>query len=120
MTLVAPIELAHSAGGSNTSFVMPSNLSPGNYILYAYIQYPNGVTGVFSNLATVIDSKSFNKQGFDFRPICNALQLALYLSCDELVNSDGSPTPLGSDTIKCILSGFAIGGIAFQQYFHQE
>jgi hypothetical protein len=53
MTLVAPIELAHSAGGSNASFVMPSNIPPGNYILYAYIQYPNGITGVFSNLATV-------------------------------------------------------------------
>ncbi len=53
MTLVAQIELAHSASGSNTSFVMPSNLPPGNYILYAYLQYPNGITGVFSNLATV-------------------------------------------------------------------
>jgi hypothetical protein len=53
MTLVAPIELAHSAGGNNASFVMPSNIPPGNYILYAYIQYPNGITGVFSNLATV-------------------------------------------------------------------
>ena len=53
MTLVAPIELAHSAGGSNTSFVVPSNLQPGNYIVYAYLQYPNGITGVDSNLATV-------------------------------------------------------------------
>jgi hypothetical protein len=53
MTLGAPIDLGHYASGSNSDFVMPSNLQPGNYILYAYLQYPNGVTGVFSNLATV-------------------------------------------------------------------
>jgi hypothetical protein len=53
MTLGAPIDLGHYASGSNSGFVMPSNLPPGNYILYAYLQYPNGVTGVFSNLATV-------------------------------------------------------------------
>jgi hypothetical protein len=54
MTLGAPVDLSHYASGSNNSgFVMPSNLPPGNYILYAYLQYPNGITGVFSNLATV-------------------------------------------------------------------
>lgn len=54
MTLGAPVDLSHYASGSNNSgFVMPSNLPSGNYILYAYLQYPNGITGVFSNLATV-------------------------------------------------------------------
>ncbi len=47
----------------------------------------------------------------DFRLICNTLQIALYHSCSELVNPDGSLTPLGQDTVKCTLSGLAIGGI---------
>jgi hypothetical protein len=53
-----------------------------------------------------------NGQGTDFRPICNTLQIALYHSCSELVNPDGSLTPVGQDTVKCTLSGLAIGGIA--------
>ncbi|MDQ6724440.1 MAG: hypothetical protein M3Z01_09295 [Thermoproteota archaeon] len=63
MTLGAPIDLAHS-GGAASGFIMPSNLTPGNYILYAYLQYPDGITGVFSNLATVTGgSNSSNGQG---------------------------------------------------------
>ena len=53
-----------------------------------------------------------NGQGLDFGPICNTLQIAFYHSCSELVNPDGSLTSLGSDTVKCTLSGAAIGGIA--------
>lgn len=59
MSLGAPIDLAHSGGGSN-GFIMPSNLPSGNYILYVYIQYPYGITGVFSNLATVAGSNNNN------------------------------------------------------------
>jgi|SRR3954452_10767264 hypothetical protein len=53
-----------------------------------------------------------NGQGTDFRPICNTLQIALYHSCSELVNPDGSLTSVGQVTVKCTLSGAAIGGIA--------
>jgi hypothetical protein len=53
-----------------------------------------------------------NGQKLDFGPICNTLQIAFYHSCNELVNPDGSLTSLGSDTVKCTLSGAAIGGIA--------
>ena len=45
-------------------------------------------------------------------PICNILQIALYYSCDELVNPDGSLTLLGQTTVKCIVSGATIGGLA--------
>jgi hypothetical protein len=53
-----------------------------------------------------------NGQGTDFRPICNTLQIALYHSCSELVNPDGSLISVGQETVKCTLSGAAIGGIA--------
>lgn len=52
MTLGTPITLGNYAPGAS-GFIMPSNLPPGNYILYIYLQYPEGITGVFSNLATV-------------------------------------------------------------------
>lgn len=48
----------------------------------------------------------------DFRPLCNLLQVALSNSCDDLVNSDGSLTSLGKDTMWCTLNGAVIGGIA--------
>lgn len=52
MTLGTPITLGNYAP-SASGFIMPSNLPPGNYILYVYLQYPEGIAGVFSNLATV-------------------------------------------------------------------
>jgi hypothetical protein len=39
---------------------VPSNLKYGNYILYVYLQYPYGITGVFSNAATVIGLNNNN------------------------------------------------------------
>ena len=53
-----------------------------------------------------------NGQGTDFGPICNLLQVALSNSCSDLVNSDGSLTDLGKDTVGCILGGATIGGAA--------
>ena len=52
MTLGAPHVIGNYAPGA-AGFIMPSNLPTGNYILYVYLQYPNGITGVFSNLITV-------------------------------------------------------------------
>lgn len=54
MTLGGQIEIAYFDGGKGGVFVIPPNLIPGKYILYTYIQYPYGITGVFSNLATMI------------------------------------------------------------------
>jgi hypothetical protein len=48
----------------------------------------------------------------DFRPLCNLLQVALSNPCDDLVNSDGSLTGLGKNTVWCTLNGAVIGGIA--------
>ncbi len=59
MSLGTQIDLAHSGGGPS-GFIMPSNLPSGNYILYVYIQYPDGITGVFSGLATVAGSSNSN------------------------------------------------------------
>jgi len=67
MTLGKPIYIGHygigavNATGSSesnsstvkSSFTIPTNLKSGNYILYVYLQYPYGITGVFSNAATV-------------------------------------------------------------------
>src|SRR6476646_9246072 len=67
MTLGKPIDMGHYstavAGGGegqeggnsniNSSFIVPTNLKSGNYILYIYLQYPYGITGVFSNAATI-------------------------------------------------------------------
>lgn len=55
---------------------------------------------------------SLSTQGSDFGPICNTLQIALYPSCSELVNPDGSLTYQGRSTVWCIVNGAAIGGIA--------
>ena len=74
MTLGKPIDIGHygavdigdgygakesnsgdsiNSNSNNKSFIMPTNLKSGNYILYVYLQYPYGITGVFSNAATV-------------------------------------------------------------------
>jgi len=67
MTLGKPIDMGHystavASGGEgqeggnskiNSSFIVPTNLKSGNYILYIYLQYPYGITGVFSNAATI-------------------------------------------------------------------
>jgi hypothetical protein len=69
MTLGKPIDIGHygavdvgdggakesnsSSSNNNKSFIIPTNLKSGNYILYVYLQYPYGITGVFSNAATV-------------------------------------------------------------------
>jgi hypothetical protein len=69
MALGKPIDIGHydavdvgdggskesnsSSSSSSSSFIMPTNLKSGNYILYVYLQYPYGITGVFSNAATV-------------------------------------------------------------------
>ena len=57
-------------------------------------------------------SSSSNTQGADFGPICNTLQIALYPSCSDLVNPDGSLTYQGRGAVWCIINGAAIGGIA--------
>ena len=44
---------ATALGNKDNSFTVPSNLTSGNYILYAYLHYPNGITGVFSNIASI-------------------------------------------------------------------
>jgi hypothetical protein len=52
------IDLAHYIAEqgeekSNINFIMPKQFQAGNYILYVYLQYPYGITGVFSNAATL-------------------------------------------------------------------
>ncbi len=59
MTLGAPLVIGNYAPGA-AGFIMPSNLPTGNYILYVYLQYPNGITGVFSNLTTVVKGASIS------------------------------------------------------------
>jgi hypothetical protein len=41
-------------------FTMPTNIVPGKYVLYLYLYYPDGITGVFSNIATVTNSDENN------------------------------------------------------------
>ena len=67
MALGKPIYIGHYSttvagwgggqeGGNNninSSFIVPTNLKSGNYIFYVYLQYPYGITGVFSNAATI-------------------------------------------------------------------
>lgn len=53
MTLGGQIGIAQFGGGKGGSFIIPHNVTPVNYILYVYIQYPNGTTGVFSNIIMV-------------------------------------------------------------------
>lgn len=45
-----------------------------------------------------------NETALDFAPICNLLQMGLYHSCSELVNSNGDLTVLGDTTVKCIIT----------------
>lgn len=53
MTLGSLVDLGNQAIGSN-GFILPANITPGNYIMYVYLQYPHGITGVFSNFVTII------------------------------------------------------------------
>lgn len=53
MTLGGQTDIAHFVRGKGGNFVIPSNMAPGKYILYTYLQYPYGITGVFSNFATI-------------------------------------------------------------------
>ena len=53
MTLGGQTDIANFSGGKGGAFVIPSTIAPGNYILYTYIHYPYGITGVFSNYATI-------------------------------------------------------------------
>lgn len=46
--------IANFIGQNGGVFVIPTTLPLGNYILYVFIQYPYGITGVFSNLATIV------------------------------------------------------------------
>jgi hypothetical protein len=46
-----------------------------------------------------------NGQATDFGPVSNLLQVAMSNSCSDLINSDGSLTDLGKDTVGCILGG---------------
>ncbi len=52
MTLGDIIDLGTKAVGTN-GFMIPSNLTPGDYILYVYFKYPYGITGIFSNLVAI-------------------------------------------------------------------
>jgi hypothetical protein len=60
MTVGAQIDLGHSSVGGSSDFIVPSNLPHGNYVLFVYLQYPYGITGVFSNIATVTGSINNN------------------------------------------------------------
>ncbi len=52
MTLANIMDLGSSAARGN-GFVLPSNISHGDYILYVYLQYPYDITAVFSNLVKI-------------------------------------------------------------------
>ena len=54
MNLGGQTDIAHFNGGKGGVFVIPPNITPGKYVLYTYIQYPYRITGVFSNLATIV------------------------------------------------------------------
>jgi hypothetical protein len=47
----------------------------------------------------------FQTRGIDWMRICTILQLALYSSCDSLVNSDGTLTDEGDRSFICIRNG---------------
>ncbi len=113
MTLGAATDL----GNKDNSFTAPSNLTSGNYILYAYLHYPNGITGVFSKVVEVVSSTNFIKSRsisstINFGSICNSIQKSLHFLCNQLINQDGSPNHLGSQTIKCVIDGEILSGIA--------
>ncbi len=52
LSLGSPVNIGNIATNGG-SFVLPNNLAPGNYIIYVHLQYPFGITGVFSNLVNV-------------------------------------------------------------------
>ncbi len=108
---------ATDVGNKDNIFITPSNLTSGNYILYAYLHYPNGITGVFSNLAEVISSTNYIKpkstsNSLSFTQICNSIQKSLHFLCNQLINQNGSPNHLGLQTIKCTINGEILSGIA--------
>lgn len=53
MTLGGVVDLGNQTIGSK-GFILPTNIAPGNYIMYVYLQYPYGITGVLSNYVTII------------------------------------------------------------------
>jgi hypothetical protein len=53
MQIGQPIDLGNYNNDTSGNFVIPQITQPGNYILYVYLHYPYGVTGVFSNELTV-------------------------------------------------------------------
>jgi hypothetical protein len=53
-----------------------------------------------------------SQEALDLVSICAPLEKALYHSCNELINSNGSLSSIGQSTLKCIVSGYAIGGLA--------
>ena len=58
-----------------------------------------------------------NNRGTDWTNMCNTVQVALYSSCDELVNNDGSLTSQGQHALGCIRNGALLGSwcrIAFR------
>lgn len=61
---------------------------------------------------STISPTLLSQQARDFVSICSSIQIALYHSCNELVNSDGSLSYVGQSTLKCITSGSIIGGLA--------
>ncbi|HXT83679.1 MAG TPA: hypothetical protein VN704_05020 [Verrucomicrobiae bacterium] len=108
---------ATDVGNKDNSFITPSNLTSGNYILYAHLHYPNGITGVFSNLVEVASSSTYIKPKFvsnslGFTQICNSIQKSLHFLCNQLINQNGSPNHLGLQTIKCTMDGEILSGIA--------
>jgi hypothetical protein len=62
--------------------------------------------------ASTANPNMLSQQARDFMAICSPIEIALYNPCGELINSDGSLSYLGQSTFKCIVSGYAIGGLA--------
>ena len=60
---------------------------------------------------TIIPSFGQNNN-LDWNQICNTVELALYNSCDEYVNSSGQLTYEGERAMGCIRNGLLIGGAA--------
>ena len=52
MSLGTPVNIGNIATNGG-SFVLPNTLATGNYILSVHLQYPFGITGVFSNVVNV-------------------------------------------------------------------
>jgi hypothetical protein len=52
MRMSSPMDLGNYSDG-NIGVVLPSNITPGDYILYVYLHYPDGITAVFSNLISI-------------------------------------------------------------------